>query len=115
MPILCNREAFKFEDGCPPVEVDLEFPDFDACEEADSTRLKGVSNMGLRRAPAFPIFLPTAEQIPVDVESPNAISTLGTIAGAVAAGMDVTNPFDVDDNVLTLLIPVTGHNIVAVV
>ena len=120
MPILCNREAFKLDDGCPPVDVDLEFPDFDSCLYADSSRLKGVSNVGVRKTPVFPMFIPPAEQIPPDVpDLSDLMCILGTVDGSgnglfPSHGLKVDNPFGVDESALTVIVPIAGFGLAAV-
>lgn len=121
MSILCSREAFKLDEGCPQVEVDLEFPDFDACEAADVSRLKGVSNVGARKSPAFPMFMPAAEQIPADVpDVSDLMCILGTVSGNPVGplgghSLHVSNPFNVNEDALTIIVPVAGIGTTAVV
>ena len=67
MALNCNREAFKLDAGCPPVSVDLKFPDFGACEDADPGRLKGVSRLDLQKSPAFPMFMPAEDPLPISI------------------------------------------------
>lgn len=67
MALSCNREAFKPGDGCPEINVDLTFPDFGACEDADPGRLKGVSRIDLQKSPAFPMFMPAEDPLPVSI------------------------------------------------
>lgn len=66
MALSCTREAFKLDDGCPELEVDLTFPDFESCD-ADTARLKGVAKIDLQKSPAFPITIPANDPIPVDI------------------------------------------------
>lgn len=74
MSLSCKRSAFEFDDGCPPVSVDLTFPDFESCEAADPGKLKSVSRLDLQKAPAFPMFIPGDDPVPVsipDIEIPD--------------------------------------------
>lgn len=66
MALDCKRQAFQLEDGCPSVDVDLEFPDFEACAAADTDRLRGVALIDLRKSPAFPTVLPATDPIPIE-------------------------------------------------
>ena len=65
MALNCNRQPFQFEDGCPSVKVDLNFPDFNACATAEPSRLKSVSRLNIQKAPAFQMFIPVADPLPV--------------------------------------------------
>lgn len=67
MALNCNRRAFEMIDGCPPVEVDLTFPDFKSCEDADPSRLKEAANLGMQQSPAFPMFIPANDPVPAVV------------------------------------------------
>lgn len=67
MALSCNRRAFELDEGCPSVDIDLTFPDFDACGDANEGRLKGVSRIALQKSPAFPTFMPGADPLPVSI------------------------------------------------
>ena len=66
MALKCSRRPFEMEDGCPPVEVDLTFPSFEACVNADPSKLKAPSRLDTRKDPAFPI-LPAADPLPIQI------------------------------------------------
>lgn len=70
MGIKCSREAFEPPEGCPELNVDLEFPDFEACISADPSRLKGVSRLDIDKSPASPS-LPILDDIPLHIEFPD--------------------------------------------
>lgn len=72
MALDCKREAFKPGPGCPEISVNLNFPDFASCKDAEPGRLKSVAKMDLQRSPAFPVFIPGNDPLPVyipDIEN----------------------------------------------
>lgn len=97
----CDRSAFSFPDGCPPVEVDLDFPDFDACDSAVTTDLRSASRLNLQRVPAFPApvvgmdILPNISTIGepvVDFECPYEAGAVGPASSHASLGDAFSNP-----------------------
>lgn len=89
MSLSCNREAFKPAEGCPEIEADLTFPDFEACEAADIGRLKSVSRLDLQKSPAFPMFIPANDPLPVDIPDID-VDAYGCPFGEISENSSVT-------------------------
>lgn len=100
MALSCNREAFKPADGCPEIHADLTFPDFESCEAADPGRLKSVSRLDLQKTPAFPMFVPANDPLPVSIPDIDIdIDEIGCIADDLADGSSsVSISYDVGPN-----------------
>ena len=90
MATTCNREAFKFSDECPKLDVDTTFPDFEACESFDSGKLKGVARFDLQKTPAVPVTVPSLGQFPIpDIDEDDCpISTLAAGGSTFSIGYD---------------------------
>lgn len=67
MALSCSREAFKPAEGCPQLDVDLTFPDFESCLDADPSRLKSVARLDEQKSPAFPMFIPSDDPLPISI------------------------------------------------
>ena len=65
MALDCKREPFSSSDGCPRIDIDLEFPEFEACVDADPGKLKQVSKLDLNKSPVVPTFMPAADPLPI--------------------------------------------------
>lgn len=78
MALSCSRQAFTAGEGCPSLDVDTSFPDFGACESADTSRLRSPARNNLQKTPAFNIFMPAVDPLPfifpdVDLDTDCAI------------------------------------------